>query len=380
MPITKGSMAASTSALITPTIDEVEQKYFYSSGELHHQEHCCDAVQQQQTFSRLESIIDESLPYFSFYSPDTADTLNYCIESHGNNTSVRVESLASSATASVSPLFVEPNDGKGPPCTTNANDVMHAAGILCQFKNDAIMECYSLDAAELVDMAVDMLADDDSTVIDEEHKNCWDSARQSNERVSDSLDHPNRLAIDEDAEEVNKLHQYVRKELLEIFVVPQQTSASDDADSEDEDDEDSTDDIDDEDDESVVKDKSKDASDDTINTRHLVTRRRSIVVSSSPPSSYTQRYYPGRVGLRCTYCANVRRKSTSKAAFYPLRLKNIYREVCAWQRIHFKKCPHVPDEVRERYDHYKKIDTSRGKVRYWESSARKIGLENNPHR
>ncbi|KAL3766254.1 hypothetical protein ACHAW5_008200 [Stephanodiscus triporus] len=76
----------------------------------------------------------------------------------------------------------------------------------------------------------------------------------------------------------------------------------------------------------------------------------------------------------------MRRKSTSKAAFYPLRLKNIYREVCAWQRIHFKKCPHVPDGVRELYDHYKRIDTSRGKVKYWESSARKIGLENNPDR
>jgi len=40
----------------------------------------------------------------------------------------------------------------------------------------------------------------------------------------------------------------------------------------------------------------------------------------------------------------------------------------------------VPESVREKYDHYKMIDTSRGKVRYWESSAKKIGLQNNPDR
>ena len=50
------------------------------------------------------------------------------------------------------------------------------------------------------------------------------------------------------------------------------------------------------------------------------------------------------------------------------------------QRIHFKNCRHVPAGVRKRYDHYKQIDTSRGKVRYWESSAKKIGLANNQNR
>jgi hypothetical protein len=194
--------------------------------------------------------------------------------------------------------------------------------------------------------------------------------------VLDSLVHPDRLAIDDDAEEVNKLHQYVRKELLEIFVVPQQDASSDC----DDDDDDGEEEEDDEDDGSCVKDTPMSASNESITTRNLVTRRRSIAVSSSPPSTTARRYYPGRVGLRCTHCAHVRRKSTSKAAFYPLRLKNIYREVCAWQRIHFKKCTHVPDGVRELYDHYKRIDTSRGKVKYWEGAARKIGLENNPER
>ena len=168
---------------------------------------------------------------------------------------------------------------------------------------------------------------------------------------------------------MNKLHQYVRKDLLEIFVVPQTASEDSDDEMEDSDDEASS---------STTKRSASNTSNATTITR--TTRRRSITVSANPPSATEQRYYPGRVGFRCVHCANVRRKSTSKAAFYPLRLKNIYREVCAWQRIHFKKCPHVPDGVRERYDHYKRIDTSRGKVRYWETSARKIGLRNNPDR
>ncbi len=83
--------------------------------------------------------------------------------------------------------------------------------------------------------------------------------------------------------------------------------------------------------------------------------------------------------MRCVYCANCKSKAT-KAAFYPIRLKNIYRETCAWQRIHFKKCHMVPSHVRQKYEHLKKTDLSRGKVRYWESSARKIGLMNNPER
>jgi hypothetical protein len=44
------------------------------------------------------------------------------------------------------------------------------------------------------------------------------------------------------------------------------------------------------------------------------------------------------------------------------------------------RCPFVPREVRERYDWLKSSDTSRGKVRYWEVSAGKIGLENNRER
>ncbi|KAL3826321.1 hypothetical protein ACHAXA_003645 [Cyclostephanos tholiformis] len=274
--------------------------------------------------------------------------------------------------------------------TDCASDVMQAAGILCHFKNDAIIDCSAQGAADIVEIAAHMLTNKyQENVISnvsmkdwlvgnhpQDHDATVATATASHVSVLDSLVHPVRLAIDDDAEEVNKLHQYVRKELLEIFVIPQQTAPSDYGDDNEEYEED-----DDEDDKdgNCIKETPATVSIDymSITTRHLITRNRSIAVSSSLPLTIAQRYYPGRVGLRCTHCANVRRKSTSKAAFYPLRLKNIYREVCAWQRIHFRKCPFVPDTVRERYDYYKRIDTSRGKVKYWESSARKIGLENN---
>ena len=182
-----------------------------------------------------------------------------------------------------------------------------------------------------------------------------------------------------------QLHQFVRKDLLEIFVVPKAASSENDSDSDDEEDSD-----DDEEEEgntysrSSRSSKKKSSNATKPPPRRLVTRRRSIPISNTVTStnSNAHRHYPGRVGLRCVHCSSVRRASskTSKAAFYPLRLKNIYREVCAWQRIHFKNCKHVPAGVRERYDHYKQIDTSRGKVRYWETSAKRIGLQNNPNR
>ena len=52
-------------------------------------------------------------------------------------------------------------------------------------------------------------------------------------RASSNLHHPDRLAIKSDVDEVNRLHQYVRSDLLEIFVVPQVEEEDDDS-SEDE--------------------------------------------------------------------------------------------------------------------------------------------------
>lgn len=397
--------AAAPAAVVTPTIDESEQAAFYAAEAADdvlvqqqqqvslQQEFLRDGDAQHPGLPALASMIDATLPSSSFYSPAAADET---LESYIGRDADAFESIASLASlavvassespatpeASISDVpqgpFQEEEEG-----ITGNDDVMEAAGILCHFKND-VVDCSPQDASEIVDMAVEMLVeekeedeDEEFVVEDEQHfgvlpqeKNDAFAFMAAN-HVVDSLVHPDRLAYEDDAEEVNKLHQYVRSDLLEIFAVPQ--AGSDDSDDED----DKAEEV------SVSSKKaSANASNSNVmNTRRLVTRRRSITVSSSPPpSAAAQRHYPGRVGFRCVHCADIRRKSTSKSAFYPLRLKNIYREVCAWQRIHFKKCPHVPDGVRERYDHYKRIDTSRGKVRYWETSARKIGLQNNPLR
>lgn len=413
MPFTTRSTVAmsSTAIRVTPT-DELEQATFQACDDIspqatfHQEQHCHDdQLQQWQcSMTALESMIDVTLlPHNSFYSPAAATAASFAeplprpvvvseYHDHHLHEHDRDESASSRSGNDAHP------------------DVLQAAGILCHFKNEVIRDCSD---AHIVDLAVKMLTEDEEILndaassildnvqnflpIDEEHE----EARVGT-TIASSLQRPDRLAIDLDAQEVNKLHQYVRKELLEVFVVPRDSvSSSDTSDDDEEDDDNSSEDDDKEDDEhkSYAKDvkvikralnsmrrcactNTTSSSSNTSTTRHLVTRRRSITVSTVPSSSTTaaQRYYPGRVGLRCAHCAHVRRKSTSKAAFYPLRIKNIYREVCAWQRIHFKNCKYVPHTVRQRYDHYKRIDPSRGKVKYWESSARKIGLENNPSR
>jgi len=402
MPATAATPAAAFS-VVTPIINEFEQAcgdcdVVDGQRVLLHQDKGCREIKEKPLIPTLGDLIDAALPRSSFCSPAaTADVAgdetlkNYIGHDPAHES---IDSLASLAAAALSPTKIEPRNfpKEGPQeDSDDADDVVEAAGILCNFKksSSAVMDCYSRqEAFEILEMVVEMLTDETQQDSDDyESQNLFERPRENGSTtanvIDDSLVHPDRLSTEDDAEEVNQLHQYVRKDLLEIFAVPQANSAA--ADSDDEDDQD-----DEEENSGAIITKSSNVTTPSnvataaIGTRRLVTRGRSITLNtSSPPlSQAAQRHYPGRVGLRCVHCAHVRRrdKSASKAAFYPLRLKNIYREVCAWQRIHFKKCAHVPMEVRERYDHYKRIDTSRGKVRYWETSARRIGLQNNPNR
>ncbi|KAL7546960.1 hypothetical protein ACHAWF_010278 [Thalassiosira exigua] len=290
-------------------------------------------------------------------------------------------------------------------------DVAEAADLLLRFKDDAARAAkYGApeEEADVIDLACEMMAEESPRDDDADgggeiqiRPHCWEameaedveaveddfSAATANDasRPGESLLHPDRLAHEDDKEEVNQLHRYVRSHLLEVFVVPHQDSKAASNGSE-------------EDEEGASSPSADSGSSDQA---ERVTRRRAVPVKTAyaTPAATAIRHYPGRVGLRCVHCAHVRRRPSSssssrssstssakgaakasKAAFYPLRLKNIYREVCAWQRIHFKKCRHVPPGVRERYDHYKRIDTSRGKVRYWEMSAKKIGVSDNTER
>ncbi|GFH55698.1 hypothetical protein CTEN210_12174 [Chaetoceros tenuissimus] len=86
-----------------------------------------------------------------------------------------------------------------------------------------------------------------------------------------------------------------------------------------------------------------------------------------------------KIGLQCIFC-KASPEPQSRSKIFPQYLENkglgLYRKVCEWQRVHFKQCTHIPDAVKEKYDELKLADKSRGKVQYWEDSAKQIGLFN----
>ena len=87
---------------------------------------------------------------------------------------------------------------------------------------------------------------------------------------------PTRLAVPQDAGHLNSLHQFVRQDLLEIFVAP-------------------------------------------------------------PNDDEDCAYYGGRVGLRCVHCSTIRRNKAARSAFFPNRLRAIYRDVSSWQQVSHRR-------------------------------------------
>lgn len=144
---------------------------------------------------------------------------------------------------------------------------------------------------------------------------------QSNPRV------PRTLAHTEDEENLNKLHCLVRSEITELFEVSPET--------------------------------------------------KNVPFDEGHGKQMSKRHFPGRVGIRCVFCAHEtdRQKKAQLSSYYPPSLEKIYRLTCTWQRVHFKVCPFVPDEMRRRYEDLKAKDRSRGRVKYWYVSARAIGLK-----
>ena len=299
---------------------------------------------------------------FDFSAIQTAASLASAITSERASKAPEIPTLTNCEFVPLQPSYSHDVDydvdAKQPVAASSETDleILEAASILCMLSKARPNE-------EDVAAAMDLLAPtfeyepydyadttaNEPAAEEEEGKYLDEDMYEASLPNKSALRHPDRLAIDEDVDEVNQLHQYVRSDLLEIFVVPE------------------------------IEDESDDDSYDPKQSYERITRGNSYTGSLS---TTVNRHYPGRVGFRCVHCANVRPVSAhaTKSSFYPLRLHNIYREVCAWQRIHFKNCPFVPKEVRGRYDWLKSSDTSRGKVRYWEISAQKIGLVNNPDR
>ena len=191
---------------------------------------------------------------------------------------------------------------------------------------------------------------------------------------------PTRLALSADRGNVNSLHAFVRSDLLEIFTVP---SAGADA----------------------------DADADEASSSHRSTTRShgtNTTISSGNKNgcgkdiSSSTRLFPGRVGLRCTFCSDVPQTDQhTMSSFHPKRLADLYRSgectyafehnhnivlckpcshltpliVCTWQRVHFQECGFVSEKMRKTYRYLKESDKTRGKTAYWISSAKAIGLE-----
>jgi hypothetical protein len=123
---------------------------------------------------------------------------------------------------------------------------------------------------------------------------------------------------------------------------------------------------------------------EVLNSRHCLVRKSLLEFFSQEDGSFeagseekSEASSSGRIGLRCAYCSHIPKRFRSKmSSFYPLTIEALYRQVCAWQRIHFGACEHVPIEVRDEYNNLKESDKTRGKTPYWASSARDIGLIN----
>jgi hypothetical protein len=109
-----------------------------------------------------------------------------------------------------------------------------------------------------------------------------------------------------------------------------------------------------------------------------ITPNKTNTVFNEPVSTEKTCLYHGRVGFRCIHCAKHSGPKDSRSTVYPSFLAGIYCDVSAWQRVHFQICRYVPQDIRKRYEHYKVMDTSKAKVKHWESSAKKIGLVDNP--
>jgi hypothetical protein len=124
-----------------------------------------------------------------------------------------------------------------------------------------------------------------------------------------------RLAHPEDSKMVNSLHQYVRQELLEVFVL-------------------------------------KDSYRVGLRCVHCCGDK------SKKSGSLDHKNFG------------------SMAIFYPKSLEDLYRACCTFQRLHVKQCPSMPKSVLTKYRFLKNSDPSRGKKAHWINSAKEQGFRN----
>lgn len=118
-----------------------------------------------------------------------------------------------------------------------------------------------------------------------------------------------------------------------------------------------------------------------VNLLHCYVRSNLLEIVICNRSDPSKKLYPGRVGLQCVYCKKAGDDTSRTSIVYPRSLALLYRAVCGWQRTHVTgdkanaPCGNIPKDVMNHYQYCKDIDKTRGRVAYWEQSARLIGLK-----
>jgi len=106
---------------------------------------------------------------------------------------------------------------------------------------------------------------------------------------------------------------------------------------------------------------------DNINMVHIIMRRDIIEVFEEEKSSAR------RIGIRCKFCKHLPAKERANLhSIYPEKIGGIYRACTVRFKKHIAQCQHIPRSVHREL---RKHDASvRGSKKYWEDSARAIGL------
>lgn len=170
----------------------------------------------------------------------------------------------------------------------------------------------------------------DTTLPQRQHNSTDGSAAPPQPMLPIPKNYPRRLALKDDDAQLNPLHCFIRRNLLEVFIVEPKKNAAASA-------------------------------------------------SNVPPTPNSSS--AGRVGLRCVHCAVARVKTDPNgtneaptAVFYPRSIGEIYRLVTSWQRCHLRKCRNLPPSVRAEWTTLRDAEKIRGRTSYWVDSAKQIGL------
>ena len=88
--------------------------------------------------------------------------------------------------------------------------------------------------------------------------------------------------------------------------------------------------------------------------------------------------YEGTVGFRCRFCKHVPYlERAEKSAVYPRSLERIYLANIRFQRDHVEHCTFIPTELKDEYWRLKDgKNLARGRKQYWVTSAQRRGLCN----